>query len=55
MFKMLKPLLLLVFIADVVLLGAMVHYTSWLFMLVFVFASMLLGGWLLNTGVRRYV
>jgi UPF0716 protein FxsA len=52
---MLKPLLLLVFIADLVLLGVMVHYTSWLFMLGFVFVSMLLGGWMLNAGVRGYV
>jgi UPF0716 family protein affecting phage T7 exclusion len=55
MFTMLKPLLLLVFIADLVLLGVMVHYTSWLFMLGFVFVSMLCGGWMLNAGVRRYV
>jgi UPF0716 protein FxsA len=40
---------------DLVLLGVMVYYTSWLFMLGFVFISGLFGGWMLNDGLRRYV
>ena len=45
----------MVVIADLILLGVMVHYTSWLFMLGFVFTSGLIGGWLLNNGLRRYL
>jgi len=48
-------LCLFVVIMDLVLLGVMVHYTSWLFMLGFVFISGIVGGWLLNNGLRQYV
>jgi len=46
---------LLVVIMDLVLLGVMVYYTSWLFMLGFAFISGIVGGWLLNNGLRQYV
>ncbi|MGD0653613.1 MAG: FxsA family protein [Thermoguttaceae bacterium] len=55
MFSRIKLFCLLVFVADLILLGVMVHYTSWLFMLGYVFISGLFGGWLLNNGLRRYV
>jgi UPF0716 protein FxsA len=55
MLSRIKLLALLVFLMDLVLLGVMVHYTSWLFMLGFVFISCLLGGWVLNDGLRQYV
>jgi UPF0716 protein FxsA len=55
MFARLKLLSLLVVVLDLVLLGVMVHYTSWLFMLAFVFISGLVGGWLLSNGLREYV
>jgi UPF0716 family protein affecting phage T7 exclusion len=55
MLSRIKLLCLLVVIADLILLGVMVHYTSWLFMLAFVFASGVIGSWLLNNGLRRYL
>jgi UPF0716 family protein affecting phage T7 exclusion len=39
---------------DLVLLGVMVYYTSWLFMLGFVFISGIIGAWLLNNGFYKY-
>jgi len=45
----------MVVVVDLILLGVMVHYTSWLFMLAFVFISAAIGGWLLNNGLRRYL
>jgi UPF0716 protein FxsA len=48
-------LCLFVVIMDLVLLGVMVYYTSWLFMLGFVFISGIIGGWLLNDGLRSYM
>jgi UPF0716 protein FxsA len=55
MLSRIKLLCLLVVVVDLILLGVMVHYTSWLFMLGFVFTSGLIGGWLLNNGLRRYL
>ena len=55
MFSRMKLLCILVMVADLVLLGVMVHYTSWLFMLGFVFTSGIIGGWLINSGLRRYL
>jgi UPF0716 protein FxsA len=55
MLSRLKLLCLLVVVVDLILLGVMVHYTSWLFMLGFVFTSGIIGGWLLNNGLRIYV
>ena len=46
---------ILVAVLDMVLLALMVHYTSWLFMLGFVFISGLTGAWLVNDGLRRYL
>jgi UPF0716 protein FxsA len=54
MLSRIKVWLLLTVVLDLVLLGVMVHYTSWLFMLGFVFVSALVGGWLLNNGLRYY-
>ncbi len=45
----------LIAITDLVLLGVMVHYTSWPFMLSFVFLSAIVGAWLLNDGLRSYL
>jgi UPF0716 family protein affecting phage T7 exclusion len=55
MLSRIKLLCLLIVVADLILLGVMVHYTSWLFMLGFVFTSGLIGGWLLNNGLHRYL
>jgi UPF0716 family protein affecting phage T7 exclusion len=55
MFSRIKLLCLLVVVVDLILLGVMVHYTSWLFMLGFVFTSGIIGGWLLNIGLRKYL
>ena len=55
MFSRIRLLCLLVMVVDLVLLGVMVHYTSWLFMLGFVFTSGIIGGWLINNGLRRYL
>ena len=55
MLSRIKLLCLLVVIVDLILLGVMVHYTSWLFMLGFVFISAAIGSWLLNNGLSRYV
>jgi UPF0716 protein FxsA len=55
MLSRIKLLCLLVVVVDLILLSVMAHYTSWLFMLGFVFASGLIGGWLLNNGLRKYV
>lgn len=51
----LKYYALLVSLADLVLLGVMVHFTSWLFMIAFVLISGIIGGWVLNEGFRNYV
>jgi UPF0716 family protein affecting phage T7 exclusion len=55
MFSRLKFLALLVFVVDLILLGVLVHYTSWLFVLGFVFISGVIGVWLLNDGLRLYM
>lgn len=55
MFSRLKSLSFLVVAADLVLLGVMVHYTSWPFMLGFVFVSAIVGGWLFNHGLKIYL
>jgi UPF0716 protein FxsA len=55
MLSRLKLFVLLVFVADLILLGVLVHYTSWLFVLGFVFISGILGVWLLNDGLRLYM
>jgi len=54
MLSRIKLLCLLVVVVDLILLGVMVHYTSWLFMLAFVFISAATGGWLLNNGFYKY-
>jgi UPF0716 family protein affecting phage T7 exclusion len=53
MFSHIKTVALLIFIADVILLGVIVHYTSWLFMLAFVFISAAIGWWSLTSGINR--
>ena len=55
MLSRIKLLCLLVVVVDLILLGVMAHYTSWLFMMAFVFISGLIGGWLLNNGLRRHL
>lgn len=54
MIPKLKYLILLIFVIDMVLLGVMVHFTSWPFMIAFVLISGLAGGWVLNEGLRNY-
>lgn len=51
----LKLFALLLLAADFVLLGVIVHYTSWPFMLTFVLLSGIAGGWILNDGLRYYI
>jgi UPF0716 family protein affecting phage T7 exclusion len=55
MFPQIKLLFLLVFLADLVLLGVMAHYTSWLFVFGFMFLSFVMGVWVLNEGLGRHV
>jgi UPF0716 protein FxsA len=55
MISRLKFLVLLIFVVDLLLLGVIVHYTSWLFLLGFVFISGIIGLWLLNDGFRLYL
>lgn len=50
-----KFLALLMFAADLALLGVMVHYTSWLFVLGFIIISGISGVWLLNDPLRHYL
>ncbi|MGA2059031.1 MAG: FxsA family protein [Thermoguttaceae bacterium] len=54
MLSRIKLLCLSIVVVDLILLGVMVHYTSWLFMLAFVFISAAIGGWLLNNGFYKY-
>jgi UPF0716 family protein affecting phage T7 exclusion len=55
MISRLKLFALLLFGSDVILLAVMVHYTSWLFMFAFVLFSSVIGGWILNDGLRYYI
>jgi UPF0716 family protein affecting phage T7 exclusion len=55
MLSSLKYIILLVFLADLVLLGVMVHFTSWPFTIAFVLLSGIIGGWVVNDGFRNYI
>lgn len=54
MITKLKYLLLLIFLLDLVLLGVLVHFTSWPFTIAFVLISGLLGSWVLKEGLRNF-
>jgi UPF0716 family protein affecting phage T7 exclusion len=54
MLSRIRLLCLLIVVLDTVLLALMIHYTSWLFMLSFVFISGLVGAWLIG-GVGRHL
>jgi len=47
-------LCLSVVVADLVLLGVLAYYTSWLLVLAFIFISGIIGSRLLKDGLRRY-
>lgn len=54
MLSRLKLFAFLVVAADLLLLGALIHYTSWLFAVLFVFISAAAGVWLLRYELSRY-
>ena len=54
MFLRIKILCLLTFAAEIVLLGAMVYYTSWRFLLGYLILSALAGLWVLQSGLTRH-